>query len=567
MFDKDIRKASVLRLDDTLLEGWAIYRQGVAAITQTDWSRAIELLAAAETSFSALDEFQGLWRALIGQALLHWREGAPALALARAMAALRAAEAADDGFAVGCVAWQIANMMLGQGEYRRAADFLDQAQLGLDAVGMAPPDGALAVAAQLCAEIVRWQQLCERQQLGQREAEAVIAEIQHDLLARLHQAAAAVRIVPAPAAMVNSDDATFLLPDPPALLALPDAAARPSLNRWLARLWRRLVRSEDASMVEGLTRVSTMTLLPAESHDIEPREYVVSEPQLEPPAEPPLSESGDGAALRGPAAPMATVPERARPTAPGGLAIYCFGNCRVYWDDELIDRWESARGRLIFKYLIAHRATAVSKEVLAELFWPESEPELARRSLHQAIYCLRQTFKRCAPEYHIIKFAHDRYQINPDLPIWVDSEEFSQAIGQARAQSLAANEEQAMQSYAVAVDLYGAPFLAEDRYEGWTEELRRAYQGMYLEALHRLARYHFERNEYPMVIMLCQRALAEESCDEDSHQLLMASYMAQGLRHLAVRQFQICTNTLKTELGLAPSEDLAAFYRRVVTAG
>jgi DNA-binding SARP family transcriptional activator len=567
MFDKDTRRASVIRLDGTLPEGWALYRQGVAAISQNDWSCAIELLAAAETSFSALDDFHGLWRALIGQALLHWRDGAPALALARAMAALRTAEAADDGFAVGCVAWQIANMLLGQGEYRRAADLLDQAQLGLDTVGIAPPDGALAVAAQLCAEIVRWQQWCDRQQVDQREAEQVINEIQQDLLARLQQAAAAVRIAPAVAATVNSDDATFLLPDPPALLALPDAAARPSLNGWLARLWRRLVRSEDASTLEDLTRVATMTLLPAESHAVEPREYIVSEPQPELPAEPVLAGLGERAALRGPAAPMTLVLERARPTAPGGLAIYCFGNCRVYWDDVLIDRWESARGRMIFKYLIAHRATAVSKEVLAELFWPESEPELARRSLHQAIYCLRQTFKRCASEHQIIKFAHDRYQIDPDLAIWVDSEEFSQAIGQARAQCLAGNAEHAMQAYAVAVDLYSAPFLAEDRYEGWTEELRRTYQVMYLEALHWLARYHFERNEYPMVTMLCQRALAEEGCDEDSHQLLMASYMAQGLRHLAVRQFQICTNTLKTELGLAPSEDLAAFYRRVVAAG
>src|SRR6266511_4038658 len=133
MVEKDTRRPSVIRLDGTLPEGWAVYRQGVASISQSDWSRAIELLAAAETSFSASDEFQGLWRALIGQALLHWREGAP----------------------------------------------------------------ALAVAAQLCAEIVRWQQLCDRQQIGQREAEAVIAEIQRDLLGRLHQAAASVRIAPA----------------------------------------------------------------------------------------------------------------------------------------------------------------------------------------------------------------------------------------------------------------------------------------------------------------------------------------------------------------------------------
>ena len=250
-----------------------------------------------------------------------------------------------------------------------------------------------------------------------------------------------------------------------------------------------------------------------------------------------------------------------------GLAIYCFGNFRVYCNDVLIDRWESARGRTIFKYLVARRATAVPKEVLADMFWPDSEPELARRSLHQAIYCLRQTFKRMMPDIQVIKFSNDRYQINLDMPIWVDSEAFSQEIEQARAQYAAGKVDQAMQAYAIAIDLYHAPFLAEDRYEEWTDEPRRANQAMYLEALHRLARHHVERGEHPAAILLGQRALAEESCDEESHQMVMACYMAQGLRHLAVRQFQICANALKTELGLSPSEELETFYRRVVAAG
>jgi len=266
------------------------------------------------------------------------------------------------------------------------------------------------------------------------------------------------------------------------------------------------------------------------------------------------------------------LPERAAHNRPdavpaGNLAIYCFGNFRVYCNDVVIDRWESARGRAIFKYLVARRATAVPKEVLADMFWPDSEPELARRSLHQAIYCLRQTFKRIMPDIQVIKFANDRYQINLDMPIWVDSEAFSQEIEQARAQYAAGKVDQAMQAYAIAIDLYEAPFLAEDRYEEWTDEPRRTNQAMYLEALHRLARHHVERGEHPAAILLGQRALAEESCDEESHQLVMACYMAQGLRHLAVRQFQICANALKTELGLSPSEELETFYRRVVAAG
>ena len=107
---------------------------------------------------------------------------------------------------------------------------------------------------------------------------------------------------------------------------------------------------------------------------------------------------------------------------------------------------EFRRGRAIFKYLVAHRATAAPKELLADLFWPDSEPELARRSLHQAIYCLRQTFKRLAPAAQVIQFAEDRYQINSEIAIWVDSEEFGQLIEHARILGAAGKIDQAMQS-------------------------------------------------------------------------------------------------------------------------
>src|SRR5689334_7772237 len=108
MFGKGIRGPAA-RLEVETPDGWTSYRQALACLDQSDWMQALILLAEAETTFRTFDDHHGLWRALIGQALLHWREDMQSLAVARAMAALRAAETADDGFAVVCVAWQIAH--------------------------------------------------------------------------------------------------------------------------------------------------------------------------------------------------------------------------------------------------------------------------------------------------------------------------------------------------------------------------------------------------------------------------------------------------------------------------
>ncbi|KPV43871.1 hypothetical protein SE17_44280, partial [Kouleothrix aurantiaca] len=145
--------------------------------------------------------------------------------------------------------------------YQRAAEYLDQTQLALDAVGTAPPGGTLAAAAQLCNEIVRWKQRHERQQISRRDAETAIAEIQHDLIKRLNQAASSLRMVPFLPASLDSSELLALLPAVPAALDLPDGVApQASLRAWLRRLWRRLVYGDDLTQVEPLTHAAAPEL-------------------------------------------------------------------------------------------------------------------------------------------------------------------------------------------------------------------------------------------------------------------------------------------------------------------
>jgi hypothetical protein len=67
-------------------------------------------------------------------------------------------------------------------------------------------------------------------------------------------------------------------------------------------------------------------------------------------------------------------------------------------------------------------------------------------------------------------------------------------------------------------------------------------------------------------LRLSQRALAQDGCDEALHRIVMACYVAQGLRHLAVRQYQTYVATLQAEFELSPSDELQTFYRHVVAA-
>lgn len=526
--------------------GWSAYWQALDLLGRDDYPTALRLLAEAETIFRTGDDQDGLWRTLSGQATIHWYTGDTALAIARATAALRAALNAGGGVGLGVAAWQLAMLNLSQGNYHKASEGFGHATEAFGLDHRTSPGSIMITCAQLCQEIDRWQQLYSQRQVARQTANEVVEAIKRDLTIRLGQVADAL-----PHVWIQHDpneavEQLLLLPLSSQLLRLPEPGARRSrLGQRLARWWRRLVESpEPAGIVAPIGPPRDHMLLPIPTPT--PGPTIVPEP---------AAATADTSQLQ-----ETTV----APSHKVRLVVCCFGPFRVSLDTIPIERWDSIRGRMIFKYLVIRRGIPTSKEILADMFWPGSEPELARRSLHQAIYCLRQSFKRIVGDLPIIQFSDDCYQINPQISIWVDCEEFSAAISQARAHLAAGRNEEAMRAYAVASDLINGDFLEEDRYETWAEELRQSYRSMSTETLHWLTRHHYEHGTYATAILVAQRALAQDSCDEEAHQMLMRCYMAQGLRHLAVRQYQICHNVLKTDLGLSPSDEIDQLYRSIV---
>ncbi|MFQ3633102.1 AfsR/SARP family transcriptional regulator [Roseiflexus sp.] len=545
--------------------GWQAYRQALDLLQQREWDGALSLLAEAEVTFRTTDDTDGQWRALAAQAELHLGQGHAHLAMARALAALVIVEQFDDPRACGLLAWRVALIALHQGDYRTAGAYLQRAQLCLDMADVAPPGGLLAATAQLCAEVVRWQQVMQQGRIGRSEGEAAINEVRTELMRHL----IAINRHIATHGQTDPDVQTWinveLLPPPPPMLT----DRSPSLVQRFLAWWRAALAPPGAHRRTAVGNLSIDDPIIVEDHlsgermassadvrdDLSAAEATLPDETItvvEATAEAPAATSSD----------MPAATDAASHTTE--LTVYTFGTLRVYRNDVLVDQWEGVRSRSLFRFLIAHRQAPIAKERLATLFWPDSEPELARRSLHQAVYCLRQTFKRVMGDIPVVLFVNDCYLLSPDLLLWVDSDAFEEAIATARSAWSCGDIERAIQAYGRAIDLYQGDYMAEERYEDWAEERRIVFQSAYLEALHQLARAYQERKDYPTAIMLSQRALAVDTCDEDAHRVLIGCYAAQGLRRLAIRQYQVCVTALRSQLGLSPSDDLEAFVQRVL---
>jgi len=250
-------------------------------------------------------------------------------------------------------------------------------------------------------------------------------------------------------------------------------------------------------------------------------------------------------------------------TGKESLSAHLLGSCCISLNDHPLDDQITGRSLAILQYLLFHHTQKQHREVLMSVFWPDAPPDSARNNLNVALHNLRQSF-RSVTDLPVIEFHNDAYRFNPNLQIWLDVDEFEHHIQAGLQYKQSANLELAIREYEIGVDLYQADLLLDDPYEEWALAPRERLRIAFLDALGNLSQIYFSQEQYSACIALCQRILERDNCREDTHCLLMRSYNSLGQRSLALRQYQICVDALRSELGVNPeiaTEQLAEHIR------
>ena len=252
-----------------------------------------------------------------------------------------------------------------------------------------------------------------------------------------------------------------------------------------------------------------------------------------------------------------------RSDSPPALEIYLLGIFRVYQDNLLISEWPSTKSKAIFKYIISHRSRPISKEVLMDVFWPDAEPNSARNNLNVSIYHLRQALRSVRPDYQHIIFQEDQYLLDPDMSIWIDSEEFMKRFSSGRRLEERGMIKEAIGVYEMACNLYQDDFLIEDPYEEWIIPKKEGLKDVYLIVLDRLCRFYLDQNNLVACIHNCKQILAVDNCREDAHRRLMICYSRTGQPNLALQQYHVCKENLERILDVKPMAETETLYRQI----
>jgi DNA-binding SARP family transcriptional activator len=235
------------------------------------------------------------------------------------------------------------------------------------------------------------------------------------------------------------------------------------------------------------------------------------------------------------------------------LQIRLLGVLQLSIDGSVLPSLQTQKALGLLGYLILHAGQELTREHLAELFWPDRPKLNARRSLHTAIWQIRSIFKNSSlkSEDYLIATS-TTVSWAPEVEHWVDVPEFEKAATQATLQNLQ-----------TAIDLYRGSFLS-NVYEDWCLEERYRLEAYYLHALTKLVSYYLGSSRFSIAMETCRLLLKEDPLNEIGHRGIMLAYYHLGNRSAAIEQFFECGRLLRKELDIEPAEETRVLYQSIL---
>ncbi len=147
----------------------------------------------------------------------------------------------------------------------------------------------------------------------------------------------------------------------------------------------------------------------------------------------------------------------------GRLYLELLGIFRLRQGDQPVGGFEHARLKQLMAHLSLHRATPISRQQLAFLFWPDSTNQQALKNLRTLLTRLRQTLPD-ADDF--IDVTAQTIQWRSEAQLMLDVAEFETAVRQGAAAQKAGDNNGAVNALEAAVVAYKGELLP-DCYDDW----------------------------------------------------------------------------------------------------
>jgi DNA-binding SARP family transcriptional activator len=243
------------------------------------------------------------------------------------------------------------------------------------------------------------------------------------------------------------------------------------------------------------------------------------------------------------------------------LRMRLLGGFRVEHADMTrpVSDWQRRSARTLTKLLATCPEHALHREQILDILWPGADVDSALNSFGKALHAARHAFEPALPrrtDSAYLQLTDAMLALNTDHVV-IDADKFEQLAEDAlRKQDATAHES--------ALAAYGGELLPEDRYADWCAERRKFLAELRLRLLMGLAEALENRGACNEAADQLRTVLGQDPTREVVHRRLMRLYAEMGTPDQAVRQFQICQDVLRRELGMAPQPETVSLYHNIL---
>jgi len=229
---------------------------------------------------------------------------------------------------------------------------------------------------------------------------------------------------------------------------------------------------------------------------------------------------------------------------------------------DVTGRLPGAQGRLLFAYLVTHRARQVTRGELAEVLWAETPPAQPGTALRALLSKLRRAL---AVEGRQALSSGELLRVALPDACWVDTEAAAQALHDAQAAVAQEEDVRAWISSHIALNVSSRVFLAGCEGD-WVEERRRALEETRLRALEALAECAVRLGgpELDTALRAGGELVRLAPYRESGHEHLMEALAAQGNAAEALLVYERLRVTLREDLGVVPGRAVQALHSRLL---
>ncbi len=249
------------------------------------------------------------------------------------------------------------------------------------------------------------------------------------------------------------------------------------------------------------------------------------------------------------------------------LRITLFGAVRIEHTENKHPEKLTATTCSLLSFLVLYRQRYHPRDVLTNLMWGELPPQRARNCLNTALWRLRQQIEPFGtpPGTYLLSNSAGELAFNCQSNYWLDIATFEEIVTRTLKTPLQELRAADLEEIEQAIHLYQGDLL-ESNYCEWVIQERERLRNLMLDARYYLLRYYQQMHRVSEALMHGSQIIASDPLREDAHRQVMRLYAESGQRSLAVRQYQICRQVLKSELNIEPMPETRNLLDAILTS-